>query len=220
MPHRSHRRSSTTPTAWFWRTDWPPAAPAGYPAPTPPNPSDVIHLIESDADSYVRDGAPNANFGTNTYMRCKDDPGGSYSRWSYLRFAVPNVRGTVERVVLRLKVVGVSGSGGTHTAYRVNDSWDETTITWSNRPTLGTQLASAAYAAVNGWTEFDITDAFDSDDAQLSVAVVSDGSALVNYASRESGPDSPQLVVQTYSPVGDDIGTGTVFMCKQSKRDR
>jgi hypothetical protein len=175
-------------------------APAGYPAPTPPNPSDVSHLIESDADSYVRDGAPNVNFGTNTYMRCKDDPGGNFSRWSYLRFALPNVRGTVERVVLRLKVVGVTGSGGTHTAYRVNDSWDETTITWSNRPALGIPLASAAYAEVDDWTEFDITDAFDSDDAQLSVAVVSDGSALVNYASRESGPDAPQLVVGSQSP--------------------
>ncbi len=173
------------------------AAPAGYPDPVPPGPSDFSHTLEPVADSYVRDGAASANYGTEEHLRCKYDSGGIFTRQSYLRFDLSDVHGTVESAVLRLKVVSVNGSGDTHTAHGVDDdSWGENTMTWSNRPALGAPLASAAHGGVGDWVEFDVTDAVDTSDDLFSVALVADGSVLVGYGSRESISNAPQLAVQ------------------------
>jgi hypothetical protein len=177
------------------------APPAGYPDPVPPGPSDFAHLLAPAADSYVQDGEPNTNYGTNEWLSCKDDPGGTFTRHPYLRFNLSNVHGTVKSAVLRLKVVGVNGSGDTHTAHLVNDDgWDETSITWNNRPALGAALASAAHGGAGEWVEWNVTDqvaAESEGDRLFSTALVADGSVLVEYGSRESGSDAPQLVVQT-----------------------
>ncbi|MBT3296765.1 MAG: DNRLRE domain-containing protein [Verrucomicrobia bacterium] len=173
------------------------AAPAGYPDPVPPGPSDFSHALGPVADSYVRDGAASENYGTEEYLRCKYDSGGNFTRQSYLRFDLSDVHGAVKRAVLRLKVVSVNGSGDTHTAHGVDDdSWGENAITWSNRPALGPPFTSAAHGGVGDWVEFDVTDAVDASDDLFSVALVSDGSALVGYGSRESISNAPQLVVQ------------------------
>jgi len=177
------------------------AKPAGYPDPVPPGPSDYSHLLAPEADAHVQDGTPTANYGTLTTLLSKNDVGGTFTRHPYLRFDLSDVHGTVESAVLRLKVVSTDGSGDTHTAHVVSDdSWGETSITWSNRPALGTLLAAAAHGGVDDWVEWDVTDqvaAESAGDGLLSVAVISDGAVLVEYGAREPGFDAPQLVVQT-----------------------
>jgi len=174
------------------------AAPSGYPDPVPPGLSDFTHLLEPEADSYIQDGEPTVNHGTAEFLSCKYDTGGTYTRQPYLRFDLSNVRGTVESAVLRLKVVDVNGSDDTHTAHDVSDdSWGENAITWNNRPALGASIASVANGGAGDWVEFDVTDSVDISDNLFSVALVSDGSVLVAYGSRESGSNAPQLVVQT-----------------------
>jgi len=180
--------------------------PFGYPAPVPVfyGPSDFFQSLEPVADAFIRDGAAGSNFGTDATLQCKYDAGGNYSRQSYLRFDVSELRGTVKSAVLRLKVVGVNGTGGMHTVHLVEDnSWGETTLTWNNRPALGTELASSVHGLTGDWVEFDITDALASGTDLLSVALVSDGSGLIDYGSRESGADAPQLVVQTSWSYGE-----------------
>lgn len=180
--------------------------PYGYPAPVPVfyGPSDFFHSFEPVADAYIRDGAADSNFGTDEFVQCKYDAGGSYSRQSYLRFDLSELRGRVTSAVLRLKVVGVNGTGGMHTVHLVEEnSWGETTLTWNNRPALGTELVSSVHGLTGDWVEFDITDALASGSDLLSVALVSDGSGLIDYGSRESGNDAPQLVVQTSWSYGE-----------------
>jgi hypothetical protein len=176
------------------------ATPAGYPDPVPPSPSDFSHLLEPEADAHVRDGAPNENYGTNDFLRCTADAGGNFTRQLYLRFDLSDVRGIVESAVLRLKVVSVSGSGDTHTAHFVSD-WGETSITWSNRPALGSVLGSAAPGGVGDWVELDVTDQVAAEcagDRLLSIALVSDGAVLVEYGAREAAvTNRPQLAVQS-----------------------
>jgi hypothetical protein len=163
----------------------------------PQSPSDYASQYEAVADAYVRDGTPTRNYGTTTNLFSKHDAGGNFSRWSYLRFESPDVRGILKRVTLRLKVVGLTASGDTRTVHQVNDAWGETSITWSNRPALGGALASSDQGTVGEWLEFDLTDHFDPDEDPPSFVVVSDGGDLIDYASREAGSDAPQLVVQT-----------------------
>ena len=50
----------------------------------------------------------------------------------------------------------------------VDDDWNESTITWSNRPALGAPLASAAHGGIGDWIEFDVTGAVEvSDDLEM-----------------------------------------------------
>ncbi len=194
----------------------------------PPSPSDYTRQYAPVADAYVRDGAPTRNYGTTTYLRSKHDPGGNFSRWSYLRFESPDVRGILQRVTLRLKVVDLTASGDTRTVHQVNDSWGETSITWSNRPALGIELASSSQGTVGEWLEFDLTDHFDPGEAPPSFAVVSDGGELISFGSRETGSDAPQLVVLTswdyarwasehglaQGPDGDDDSDGMINLAE------
>jgi hypothetical protein len=177
------------------------AKPGDYPDPVPAGPSDYSHLLVPEADSYVQDGTPTDNYGTLTALLCKDDVGGTFTRQPYLRFNLSDVRGTVQSAVLRLRVAGTDGSGDTHTTFFVSDdSWGETSITWNNRPVPGTTLTSAAPGGVGDWIEFDVTDQVATEsagDGLFSAAIISDGTVLVEYGSRESGSNAPQLVVQT-----------------------
>ncbi len=177
------------------------APPADYPEPVPPGPSDFTHILSPDADSFIRDGEPDANYGSAAVLRCKMDAAGNYTRQPCLRFDLADVRGLIERAVLRLRLVSVNGRGDTHTAYFVeDDSWGETSITWSNRPAVGVPLAFAAPGEVGEWVEWDVTDQVAAEcagDRQISVVLISDGSVLAEYASRESVTNIPQLVVKS-----------------------
>lgn len=177
------------------------SSPFDYPTPVPVfyGPADFFNSLDPVADVYLRDGAPSGNFGTEAILQCKYDAGGSFSRQSYLRFDVSELRGRVTSAVLRLKAVAVNGTGGAHTVHFVDDNnWGETTLSWSNRPVLGAALDSNIHGLVGEWVEFDVTDALLSSGADLlSLAVVSDGSGLISYGSRESDDAAPQLRVQT-----------------------
>lgn len=181
-------------------------SPFDYPKPVPIvyGPADFFYSFEPIADAYLRDGAPSGNFGNVAILQCKYDAGGSFSRQSYLRFDVSELRGRVTSAVLRLKAVGVNGTGGVHTVYLVEDNnWSETTLSWNNRPALSKKLNSNIHGLAGEWVEFDITDALLSGADLLSLAVVSDGSGLISYGSREDDDAAPQLRVQASWDYGE-----------------
>jgi len=178
------------------------AAPPGYPALVPPTPSDFNYLLVPTADSYVRDGSPAENYGTNAVLLCKSAAEGSFTRFPYLRFNLAPLRGTVKSAMLRLKVESVDGSGDTHTVHFVSDdSWDETSITWNHKPDVGAALDSLAHGGAGSWVQFDVTDQValeKAGDRLFSAALVSDGGVLVTYGSREAAVGArPELMVQT-----------------------
>ena len=110
-----------------------------------------------------------------------------------MRFAVAGLGGPAASAILRLYVTDASPAGGV--LYAVPDvSWGESTITWSTRPTLGSQLATIGAVRVNTWVELDVS-------AQITGSgsyafAISGVSSDVAYYSSEEGPNPPQLIVR------------------------
>ncbi|MEN8126949.1 MAG: DNRLRE domain-containing protein [Planctomycetota bacterium] len=94
----------------------------------------------SDADAYVRDGgSANTNYGTDTTLSVKNDAAG-YARQTYVRFTYVDPGDPLSSATLYLTPDGI-GSDTSSMTIRVrllddaDDGWDESTITWNNKPT-------------------------------------------------------------------------------------
>jgi PKD repeat protein len=144
------------------------------------------------ADARVSEGDRGANFGLATELRAKTQAGSSYQ--SFLKFDLATLDGIPTSARLRLFVTDESNSGGS--LYRVTNGWTETSVSWSNKPSLpATPLATAGCAALGTWVEFDVSAAVLGPD-QLSFALAGGTSNSVLYASRE-GQNPPELVIET-----------------------
>jgi hyaluronate lyase len=149
-------------------------------------------LLAPAADAYVRDGSyASKNFGADTSLVVKrtGTVDNSYNRIAYLRFDLSGVTRPVERAVLW--VYGATAdSGGTQTGLRIwrvdNDTWTESGLTWSNRPTLvGGALSGGEISTRADWVGFDVTSAV----AAAAPAAGGDGRAsLAIWQAQEAAP--------------------------------
>ena len=147
------------------------------------------------ADARVYEGSPGTNYGLDALLRMKTQAGSTYR--SYLQFDLAGLSGTPTSARLRFFVTDESNSGGS--IYLVPNSWNETTINWTNKPDLpATPIATAGAAPVGTWVEFDVSSVV------LGPGTVSFGHAggttnSIYYWSSE-GTNPPELVVQTNAP--------------------
>lgn len=180
------------------------------------------------ADSYVQGGVyANSNFGSSTDLSCKTDGNELYTRQVYMQFDLSGLSGIPLKAELHLKVSQTTGSGDTHRLLRVlDDAWNETALTWNNKPESGIELASAGSPEAGDWIVFDLTDALREElqtDNLLSLTVISSGNELVNYTSRESTEvndrpvlrfalSPPDVAIEPLNLVANADGTGNVFL--------
>jgi hypothetical protein len=116
----------------------------------------------------------------------------SSDTYSYLKFTVSGVTGPVSSVRLRLFVTDASAVAGR--IYGVADtSWTEGTITWTNKPAVGSLLGTGASAPVGTWVEFDLGTSI-AGNGTYSL-VLKDGSTDAAWYSSKEGANPPQLVV-------------------------
>ena len=147
-----------------------------------------------DADAYVEEANPLANFGTAAILRT--DAGGNPDTDSHLRFRVAGLPGKVTSAQLRLFATSNTIDGPAVSP--TSNSWTETGITWGNKPApTGGPLADVGAIANNVWVEWDVTPAV-SGAGQFSFQLhqtVSDG---VNFHSREATTTTrrPELVLE------------------------
>ena len=183
--------STTTPTrtqtsaATSTRTSTPAATFTNSPAPV----SQVLSFNPS-ADSYVDSGSPSTNYGTQTQLRGDGSP----VVRSYLRFNVQGFSGTVARATLRIYTNSAS-TGGYEIRSVSNNTWGETTITYSNSPAVGSVLDTAGGFNAGTWTTVDVT-AYITGAGTYNLALTVPGSTAISFASREVGNNAPQLVVE------------------------
>jgi hypothetical protein len=110
-------------------------------------------------DTSVEQQNPNTNFGAGNdivggvrrgLLRIEGNP----QRWALLKYQVPALPGAVTQVKLRL----YKRSGSPSEPFRVQSSpcsWNQSTVTWNTRPTLGAVLATlSGYPTGAGWVEF------------------------------------------------------------------
>ena len=145
----------------------------------------------SIADSYVESSNPSSNYGSATQIRVDGSP----DVHSYLRFNVQGLSGTVTSATLRVYANSALSAG--HDAYSVsNNTWTETGITYSNAPPLGSMIGSSGSVSSNTWTSVNVT-SYITGNGTYNLGLATSSSTALSLASRESGANAPQLVIQT-----------------------
>jgi len=177
---------TNTPTA----TATPTSTPTFTPSPT--NTGSVSSLtLTPVADSYVSADTPTKNNGTLTTLRIDGSP----IVQSYLRFNVQGLNGTVTRATLR--IFANSAATSSCVANTVSDNtWTETGINYNNAPPLGMALGSSGPISTGTWISMDVT-VYITGDGTYNLALTTPGSTAVSLASRESGANAPQLIIET-----------------------
>ncbi len=124
----------------------------------------TVFQLSPAADSFVRGGTYSGlNYGTDPILHVKDSSGSNNDRQAFLRF---DLSGMTQDA--RLRETGAHGG-----IYRrrvrdqpprgsrrvTSDGWSETGVTWSNKPTIGTNIVSfiVTAAMVGSEIELDVT---------------------------------------------------------------
>jgi hypothetical protein len=145
------------------------------------------------ADSYVESNNPSNNYGSQTQLRADGSP----TVRSYLRFNVQGLGGAVTHATLRI-YANSSSSGGYNVQSVSNNTWEESTVTYNNAPAVGNVLVSSGGFSGGAWTSVNVT-AYITGNGSYNLALIVPGTTAVSFASRESGGNAPQLVVETES---------------------
>lgn len=155
-------------------------------ATTPAAPSALT--FNPGADSYVNETSPTTNYGTSTQVRIDGSP----LVRTYLRFTVTGVSGPITSAKLRIYANSSSSTG--HEVHGVSDNtWGETTINFTNAPTVGAPVGTSGSFSGGGYVEVDVTSLI-TGNGTYSLALTGPGSTAISYASRESAT-KPELVV-------------------------
>ncbi|HET9771253.1 MAG TPA: DNRLRE domain-containing protein, partial [Acidimicrobiia bacterium] len=158
--------------------------------------------LSPDADARVEQANPGQNFGSSSRLNADLDP----ATESYLRFTVPAGTGVITRATLRLRVENGTSDGPEVRA--TTNVWDESGITWDNRPAALGVLADAGKLADDSWASYDVTAGI-TGAGPVTFAVVADSTDGVQFSSRQSGSNRPELVVESLNADGT---TDTAFV--------
>lgn len=149
-------------------------------------------------DATVRGGTyASTNYGGDATLQVKEDSNSSYDRWSYLKFDLSAFSASVTSANLVLPVIS-SGTDMANLSIEVRlvttDTWDESTLTWNNKPATSTVLATIAGSSlsVGGTATVNLLSAINdtiAGDKTLSIALVAVNAGAseryVNFGSSE-----------------------------------
>src|SRR5215204_1761324 len=151
----------------------------------------TLLTIIAEADSRVPEAKPDVNFGNDPVLFVD---GGEVDPdiETYIRFTVTDISGTVSNAQLRLFVTDATQNGPA--LYTTSNSWNETDITWNNRPAqTSVALADKDALTKDSWVDYDVTNTVTAN-GTYSFVLATDAANLVGFSSRE-GIAAPQLIV-------------------------
>ncbi len=161
------------------------------------------------ADSYVSGNSPSSNNGSNSLLNVDANP----LAISYQKFDLRAYAGrTLLSAALQVRTAdkSLSGSSGRQNIKRVgDDSWSESTITYRNRPALGTGVGSLAAPSANASYTVPLNVSAIKGDigGRLSIGMESSSSDLLQLKSSET-TTGPRLVL-TFSDTTTTTTTST-----------
>jgi hypothetical protein len=170
--------------------------PSDTPTPTPtftatPTLAVTTSTFNPVADAYVNEGSAGSNYGALTTLRADASP----IVRSYLRFDVQGLSGTVTRATLRIFTNSASSTG-----YEVrsvaDNSWAEGAINYSNAPAFDGVTGTSGAFGTAAWTAVDIT-LLITGNGTYNIALTTTNNTAFSLASRESGANAPQLIIET-----------------------
>ena len=182
---------TNTPTPTPAVTNTPTTTSTPTPTPTATVSSGQSFMFNPVADAYVDSSNPTVNNGTGLTIRVDGSPIVN----TYIRFNVSGLVGTVTRVRL-LIFANSSGSLGIKANAVADNTWGETTINYNNAPPMGSQLASSAGFSSGTWVTLDVT-GYITADGTYSFGITDPSSTAISLASRESGANAEQLIIDT-----------------------
>jgi hypothetical protein len=96
-----------------------------------------------------------------------------------------------------LRIFANSASSSTIAANGVsNNTWTETGINCNNAPPIGSSLGLAGAVVAGTLISIEVT-AYVTGDGTYNLALTTPGSTAISLASRESGANAPQLIIET-----------------------
>ena len=152
--------------------------------------------LTATADSYVTSASPTTNFGTSTLLGVDNSP----VEATYLKFDLTPYAGrTLESATLQLRSAGKRVHGYAEREVVANDNWNETGITYSNPPTLGTtSIGTLGPTTTNTNYSIPLTATAVAGELgqQLSLGMNSSSSDGLDLNSKEAGSTAaPKLVL-------------------------
>lgn len=115
----------------------------------------------ADNGNFVRNGSHANSVQSSSASYLLKSDGYSYRRHAYLKFNM-SARSYPVSAVLRLNVIASSTSTNGSDQFKVHstsDGWSESTITWNNRPSLGSELGRITAPTSWSWQTLDVTNA-------------------------------------------------------------
>ena len=135
--------------------------------------------------------SPTTNYGSSTTLRADASP----DVRSYLRFNVQGLTGTVTRATLRVFANSASSLGYDIRSLSDN-TWGELTIIYNNAPPVGSVIGSSGTFGAGVWTSVDVT-SYITGNGTYNLGLTTPSNTAISFASRESGANAPQLVIET-----------------------
>jgi hypothetical protein len=172
--------------------------PAGHFFHLPPTPGAVTLTPEADASASMYH--VKQNFGTSHNLPVY--AGGMRKNEAYLRFDLSGFKGTVGNasLVLHIKTPTNTKAVTHYCSLAASDKWDESTITWANKPARGRRVKALDISGKRK-ASFDITSSLSqalADGRKKITLVVSAGRNIkIDYASKEEDKKElrPALII-------------------------
>ncbi len=178
-----------TPSATLPPTITPTPSNTPIPTNTPTPGAGGTFTFNPVADAVVLSNRSTANYGTIGSLGTDDVP----VMLSYLQFDVQGVSGTVNSATLRVYLN--SGSFAFDIAEVTDNSWVESSITYSNAPAVGSVINNSGAVSAGSYIEIDVTP-YITGNGTVSLAVLADEIGRNIFNSRE-GANPPELVIVT-----------------------
>ncbi|WP_406635170.1 Ig-like domain-containing protein [Pseudarthrobacter quantipunctorum] len=162
--------------------------------------------LTATADSWVAGGAAATNYGTSTTLSVDNSP----VEATYLKFDLSAYAGrTLESATLQLRSAGSGSTGKQNIKLVTDDSWTESTITYTNRPTPGTSLGTLGPTTANASYSVPLTASGLAGQLgqQLSLGLDSASTDGLDLNSREAGSTTAPKLVLTMSGSGSGGGS-------------
>jgi hypothetical protein len=170
------------------------------------------------ADAYVNSTAPDVNYGSSTSLILHTD---SYECYSYIMFNLSSIpsNAVILSAELRVSLAHVSGYGCDIGAYYCSDnSWDESEITWSNKPDFASEPTDTVKfrwpIVMTGYKYWNLTiDQAMLSTGRLTEVLVLDWSEQYTYANFDSSEAKDDRICRSNMPPH----RSTMFPWNQSK---
>jgi hypothetical protein len=169
--------------------------------------ADVVVPVADDTSVEADD--PNEFFGSSDELVAETN--GPEIERSLLRFEVEEIPEdqVLGRVFLRMRVVD---DGGTPVLAQVDGAWDETTVSWTNAPQVGADIAAVPDAPEGSYVRVDVTN-FVQGPGTYEMYLVNGSDNDFVVASKETG-DGPVLEIVFGTGESVMVGAGDIASCE------